>query len=296
MTNNLFDGFEQHRIATEGAEINVRVGGSGPALLLLHGFPQTHTMWHGLAPSLAATHTVVLADLRGYGDSSKPPNGDDHAGYSFRAMAADQVEVMRTLGHRSFSVISHDRGARVTQRMALDHPSAVERLAMLDIVPTRHVYNHTDKKLATAYYHWFFLIQKEDLPERLIGNDPTYYLHSALGSFGGDLSMYAPEALAEYERCIQDPATLHAMCEDYRAGASIDLKHDEADSSRKIDQPTLILWGEKGAVGALYEPLRVWRDYASDVRGRAIANAGHFLVEEQPQEVLAEIRAFLTEH
>lgn len=296
MTDSLFYGFEQRQIVTQGAEINLRVGGSGPAVLLLHGFPQTHTMWHVIAPSLAATHTVVLADLRGYGDSSKPPGGDDHAGYSFRAMAADQVEVMRTLGHRSFSVIGHDRGARVTHRMALDHQDAVERLALLDIIPTRHVYGHTDRQLATAYYHWFFLIQKEDLPERLIGNDPTYYLHSALGSFGGGLDTYAPQALAEYERCFNDAATLHAMCEDYRAAASIDLDHDEADAERKIEQPTLVLWGANGVVGNLYEPLKVWRDYASDVRGGPVRDAGHFLVEEQPDEVLAEIRAFLTEN
>ncbi|WP_279582013.1 alpha/beta fold hydrolase [Fodinicola feengrottensis] len=193
-SGQLFEGFGQRRIPTSGAEINVRVGGSGPPLLLLHGFPQTHAMWHQIAPALAATHTVVVPDLRGYGDSSTPPGGDDHAGYSFRAMAADQVEVMRTLGHQRFAVVGHDRGARVTHRMALDHPEAVERLAMLDIVPTRHVYGHTDKRLATVYYHWFFLIQPDELPERLIGNDPIYYLHSALGSFGSGLDSYAPAA------------------------------------------------------------------------------------------------------
>ncbi|GAA1700123.1 alpha/beta hydrolase [Fodinicola feengrottensis] len=293
-SGQLFEGFGQRRIPTSGAEINVRVGGSGPPLLLLHGFPQTHAMWHQIAPALAATHTVVVPDLRGYGDSSTPPGGDDHAGYSFRAMAADQVEVMRTLGHQRFAVVGHDRGARVTHRMALDHPEAVERLAMLDIVPTRHVYGHTDKRLATVYYHWFFLIQPDELPERLIGNDPIYYLHSALGSFGSGLDSYAPAALAEYERCFADPQTRHAMCEDYRAAATVDLEHDKADTGRRVQQPTLVLWGAKGAVGALYEPLTVWRDYATNVRGHSI-DAGHFLVEQQPDEVLTEIRAFLTE-
>ncbi|WP_163509948.1 alpha/beta fold hydrolase [Fodinicola acaciae] len=293
MTNSFFDGFDQRRITTSGAEINVRVGGAGPPVLLLHGFPQTHAMWHEVAPRLATDHTVVVADLRGYGDSSTPPAGDDHAGYSFRAMARDQYEVMRQLGHPFFAVVGHDRGARTAHRLALDHAEAVTKLAVLDIAPTRHVFSHTDKLMASTYYHWFFLIQPYDLPERLIGNDAKYFLHSALGSFGGALDAYDPRALAEYERCFDNAETRHAMIEDYRAAASIDLEHDEADADRRLSQPTLVLWGETGAVGRMYEPLEVWRDYADDVRGRAIADAGHFLVEQQPADVLAEIEAFL---
>lgn len=295
MTDNLFPGFDQRRIATSGAEINVRVGGAGPAVLLLHGFPQTHAMWHEVAADLATDHTVVVADLRGYGDSSTPPAGDDHAGYSFRAMAQDQYEVMRELGHPTFVAVGHDRGARTVHRLALDHADAVTKLAVLDIAPTRHVFNHTDKLMASTYYHWFFLIQPDDLPERLIGNDATYFLHGALGSFGGALDAYDPRALAEYERCFADAETRHAMIEDYRAAASIDLEHDEADADRQLSQPTLVLWGSTGAVARMYEPLTVWRDYACDVRGRAIPNAGHFLVEQQPADVLAALREFLAD-
>lgn len=291
--STLFEGFQRTRITPEstGVEINVVHGGSGPPVLLLHGFPQTHAMWHGVAPRLAERHSVVVPDLRGYGDSAKPAGGGDHADYSFRAMATDQIEVMRALGHERFVVIGHDRGARVGHRLALDHPQAVERMALLDIVPTTFVYANTDRRLATLYFHWFFLIQAEPLPERLIGGDPLFVLRRFL-SFSGGLDGYAPEALAEYERCFADPATIHAMCEDYRAGASIDLEHDEADRNRRIECPVLILWGSRGAVGALYQPLDVWRSFATDVQGHAI-EAGHFLVEERPDDTFTALSTFL---
>jgi haloacetate dehalogenase len=289
----LFEGFERRRITPKatGVDINLVHGGSGPPVLLLHGFPQTHAMWHGIAPRLAEQYSVVVPDLRGYGDSAKPPGGGDHADYSFRAMATDQIEVMKALGHERFIVIGHDRGARVGHRLALDHPEAVERMALLDIVPTSFVYANTDRRLATAYFHWFFLIQPEPLPERLIGGDPLFVLRRFL-SFSGGLDGYAPAALAEYERCFV-PATIHAMCEDYRAGASIDLEHDEADSYRKVECPVLILWGARGAVGALYQPLDVWRSFATDVSGHAI-DAGHYLVEERPDDTFAALASFLS--
>ena len=290
----MFDGFEHQRIEVSDATIDLVRGGSGPPVLLLHGYPQTRAMWSSVAAALAEGHTVVAADLRGYGDSSKPPGGPDHAGYSKRAMAADQVEAMAALGFDRFAVIGHDRGARVGHRMALDHPERVERLAVLDIVPTRTVYATVDRELATRYYHWFFLIQPFDLPERLIGADPVYYLRRALwrGLGGGSLDAFAPDALAEYERCFADPDAVHATCEDYRAAASIDLAHDEADADRRVECPVLALWGANGAVGALYEPLEVWREYADDARGRAV-DAGHFLVEERPEETLEALREFL---
>ena len=274
-------------------------GGDGPPVLLLHGFPQSHVMWHRIAPELAREHTVVAADLRGYGDSGRPAVGPDHAGYAFRAMAADQVAVMAALGADRFAVVGHDRGARVTHRMALDHPDRVTRLALLDILPTAHVYATVDRALATAYYHWFFLIQPADLPERLIGGDPLYYLHRSLGSWGSGLSAHAPEALRAYERAFADPAARHAMIEDYRAGASVDLEHDAASAAagRRIAAPCLVLWGARSVVGAsATSPLEVWRALAADpaaVAGHAVDGAGHFLAEENHADTLAALRAFL---
>jgi haloacetate dehalogenase len=292
-TAGVFDGFTRETVTTSGAEINLVRGGSGPPVLLLHGAPQTHAMWHGAAPALAEGHTVVVADLRGYGDSSKPGGGGDHAQYSFRAMAGDQLEVMRALGFDRFALVGHDRGARVAHRLVRDHPAAVERLALLDILPTDHVYGHVDRALATAYYHWFLLIQPEPLPERLLEPNAIAFLHWSLGSFGSAGSAYAPEALAEYERCFADPAAIHALCEDYRAAASIDLEHDAADRGRRIECPLLLLWGAQGVVGGLSDPLAVWSDYAADVRGEAL-QAGHFLVEQRPAETLAALRDFLS--
>jgi Predicted hydrolases or acyltransferases (alpha/beta hydrolase superfamily) len=289
----VFDGFERVRIDTGEATIAVTHGGSGPPLLLLHGFPQSSAMWGDVAPRLAEDHTVVVTDLRGYGESSRPPSGPDHAGYSFRAMAADQVAVMRELGHERFTVIGHDRGARVTHRMALDHPERVDRAAVLDILPTLHVYENVDRALATAYYHWFFFIQPDPVPENLIAGDPIGYLHALLGSWGGGLDHFSPEAIAAYERAFADPEARHAMLEDYRAGASIDLEHDRADLDRRIEAPLLVLWGARSVVGNRPEdPVEVWQQRAVDVRGASV-DAGHFLVEEAPEETLGVLRDFL---
>jgi len=289
----VFDGFERLRVETGGATINLVRGGSGPPVLLLHGYPQTHAMWHAVAPRLAEDFTVAAVDLRGYGDSSKPFGDEDHATYSKRALAADQIEVMESLGFRSFAVVGHDRGGRVGHRMALDHPDRVTRLAVLDIVPTRHVYATVGKDLATAYYHWFFFIQPYDLPETLIGADPGYYLRKKLGGWGTSLDTFAPEALAEYERCF-DPATIHASCEDYRAAASIDLVHDESDwnEGRKVACPLLALWGGQGVMERLYDVREVWRGYADEVNGEPL-DAGHFLAEERPEETSRELTSFL---
>ena len=284
--------FAQSRIATSGAEINVRTGGAGPPLLLLHGYPQTMAMWHKIAPGLAEDFTVVLADLRGYGDSSKPPGGEHHMNYSKRAMAQDQVEVMAALGHERFFVVGHDRGARVTHRMALDHAERVLKAAVLDIAPTLTMYERTDMAFATAYYHWFFLIQPFDLPERLIGADPDFYLEHKNGAWSQVANCFTAEALAEYKRCFNNPETIHATCEDYRAAASIDLDHDRADHARKIACPLLVLWGAGGVVGRSYDVLSVWGERAVNVQGRALA-CGHYLAEEAPEETLAELRAFL---
>lgn len=291
----MLEGFTGARVDVGDAQIAAVHGGSGPPVLLLHGYPQTRAMWHVAAPALAQEHTVVAPDLRGYGDSSCPPSGDDHAGYSFRAMAADQVKVMHQLGHERFAVVGHDRGARVAHRMALDHRDAVTRLAVLDIVPTLHVYDTVDRALATAYYHWFLYLQPFPVPENLIAGDPIGYLHSLLGGWGsGGLDAFAPAALAEYERCFADPRTRHAMLEDYRAAASIDLEHDRADLAAPVTVPLLALWGARGVVGRRpVDPATVWRERATDVRG-ATVDAGHFLVEERPVETLAILRRFLS--
>jgi haloacetate dehalogenase len=290
----LFPSFTSCRIKTSGAEINCVVGGSGPPLLLLHGYPQTHAMWHKLAPRLAERYTVVCSDLRGYGDSSKPDGGERHVNYSKRAMAADQVEVMRALGFARFRLAGHDRGARVTHRLCLDHSDAVVRAAVLDISPTRIMYAGTNKAFATAYYHWFFLIQPFDLPERMIGADPIYYLHKKLAGWSSGLQHFDPRALAEYERCFRDPATIHATCEDYRAAASIDLEHDAADADAKIACPLLALWGTKGVVHRMFDPISDWKSVARDVIGKPVVS-GHFLAEEAPEETLTELIAFFRE-
>jgi len=289
--SELFPGFTTRHVATAGARIHCEVGGSGPPLLLLHGYPQTHAMWHRIAPRLAERYTVVCSDLRGYGDSSKPDGGEGHVAYSKREMAKDQVEAMQALGFARFKLVGHDRGGRVAHRLCLDHPQAVERVAVLDISPTRLMYASSDMGFATAYYHWFFLIQPFDLPERLIGSDPVYYLRRKLGGLSSGLGVFDPRALAEYERCFADPATIHATCEDYRAAASIDLEHDGADAHARVQCPLLALWGEKGVVHRFFDPIADWKSVAREVRGNALAS-GHYLAEEVPEATLAALQAF----
>lgn len=284
--------FEQLRITTTGAEIKLVHGGSGRALLLLHGYPQTHVIWHAVAPRLAERFHVICPDLRGYGDSSKPPGTPDHFTYSKRAMAQDMVEVMSALGHDEFFVAGHDRGARVAHRMALDQPERIGKACVMDIAPTHHMFRTTDQHFATGYYHWFFLIQPGGLPEHMIGADPAYYLSEKLKRWSAPGARFADEAMAEYLRCFSRPDAIHASCEDYRAAATIDLVHDEADRSRKVQCPLLVLWGSKGFVHRSYDVLEVWRDYAEHVEGRAL-DCGHFLPEEAPEAVCEELSRFL---
>jgi len=291
-----FPGFRRARSAVNGTEIEHVIGGSGPPLLLLHGYPQTHVMWRHVAPVLAQRFTVVAADLRGYGDSGKPATRADHASYSKREMARDQVELMRALGFARFSVAGHDRGARVTHRMLLDHPASVERAAVLDIVPTLRMYEKTTQAFASAYYHWFFLIQPAPFPERMIGADPAAYLRYNFGegrpSRPAGLAPFLPDALDEYIRCFSDSATIHATCEDYRAAASIDLEHDRADYGRnKVACPLLVLWGEQGVIQRCFDPIADWQDHALDVRGHSMP-CGHYIPEEQPQQCAAALDAF----
>ncbi len=286
----MFDGFLRARIDVSGATIHLRRGGSGPPLLLLHGNPLTHVMWHKIAPRLAEDFAVVATDLRGYGDSSKPDGGPDHSGYSFRAMAADQVEVMAALGFNSFYACGHDRGARVAHRMALDHSDRVKRVAFLDIVPTHHVLTHISKEWAVDSYHWFFMAQPYDYPEQmLISYGLERYIRKKLDKKGVGMSGFTPEALAEYIRCCT-PENIHAVCEDYRATVGIDLAHDEADLHRKLAMPVLVLWGERSHVNR-FKPIEAWLERASDVRGKKLP-CGHYPAEQVPDETYAELRAF----
>jgi len=284
-----FPGFSRQRIATGETEINLVLGGKGPPLLLLHGYPQTHVMWHKVAPALAAQFTVVAPDLRGYGDSGKPASDAAHNVYSKRSTARDMVAVMERLGFKSFFLAGHDRGGRVAHRLTLDHPGRVERLAVLDIIPTRTVFRRVDKALATSTYHWFFLIQPE-LPEVLIGANPDFYLEWTLKKWSRNFSAFAPEAVAEYKRCFRDPATIHATCEDYRAGASTDLEHDEVDVAAKIECPLLAIWGE-GPATRWSGIADIWRERATNVTGHPL-DCGHFLAEEKPEETLEALREF----
>ncbi|MEW6583766.1 MAG: alpha/beta hydrolase [Actinomycetota bacterium] len=285
-------GFTTERIGADGADINVALGGTGSPVLLLHGYPQTHAMWHRVAPLLAERFRVVAADLRGYGDSAKPPGDARHETYSKRAMAGDMVAVMDALGFDRFAVVGHDRGARVAHRMAMDHPGRVERLAVLDIVPTHHLFATADRAFADAYWHWFFLSQRPPLPEALIGGAPRAFLHALLERWAAAPGALAPEAVAEYERCW-DAATIHASCEDYRAAASIDLEHDDADLGTRVACPTLVVWGELGRMGRLYDVMATWRARAADVRGVSLP-CGHFVAEEEPAACARELLAFLT--
>jgi haloacetate dehalogenase len=286
----LFEGFTASKMQTAGANIYAVSGGKGPPVLLLHGYPETHVLWHKVAPRLAENYTVVAADLRGYGDSSKPADGENHSGYSKRAMAQDQVEVMRHFGFEKFAVAGHDRGARVAHRMAADHPDRVTKLAVLDVVPTHKLYHNVTREFATAYYHWFFLAQPAPFPETLIGNSVEFFMNRQFRALMPNA--VTPEAYAEYLRCFRDPATVHAACEDYRAAASIDLQHDDADLSHKIACPVLALWAERGPMNRLFDVLATWRERAEHVTGKALPS-GHFLPEEVPDQTLAELRTFL---
>jgi haloacetate dehalogenase len=291
----------RHRVnetaAGEAIEICARDGGSGPPLLLLHGFPQTHAMWRRVARLLAPRFTLVMPDLRGYGDSSKPADSLDHAEHSKRAMAADMRFLMRRLGHERFGVAGHDRGGRVAHRLALDHPDAVTRLAVIDIAPTLDMYECTDLAFASAYYHWFHLIQPAPLPERMIVGDWRFYLRHKMGGWGsGGLAHVEPDALAEYERAFGNPATVHAMCEDYRASAGIDLAHDRASraAGEKIACPLLVLWGERGVVHRLFDPPALWRAQCAGPLTTRLMPAGHYIPEELPEATAAELQAFFT--
>ena len=286
----MFEGFRTETVDVDGVEILARVAGSGPPLLLLHGSPQTLLMWHLVAPKLAEEFTVVATDLRGYGDSSKPQSAPDHGPYSKRAMAEDQVSVMKHFGFDRFALCGHDRGGRVGYRMALDHPKVVTKLAVLDIIPTWEAFSRADMAFGLGYWHWFFLAQPYDLPERLLAAEPEKAL------FRGGSEAIAPEAMEEYVRCLREPETIHATCEDYRAAATIDFAHDAEDreAGRRIACPLLALWGSRGFLEGHYDVLEVWRGWAADVRGRAI-DSGHYIPEEAPEETLAEVRAFFGE-
>jgi haloacetate dehalogenase len=294
-SDDLFPGFTDERIRAGDVTLHVRRGGSGPPLLLLHGYPQTLAMWHRVAAPLAARHGVVLADLRGYGDSDKPPSAPDHAPYSKRAMARDALLLMRALGHERFAVLGHDRGGRVGHRLALDAPESVARLAVLDIAPTLAMYEQTTMEFARAYYHWFFLIQPEPLPERLIGADPDLFLRTKLRGWSQGRWPFDEAAVEEYVRCFRDPATIHASCEDYRAAVGTDLDDDDAAAARGqlVTAPTLALWGEHGFVGRHYgDVTAIWRDYADTVTGHSLP-CGHFLAEECPKETAEALTDFL---
>ena len=296
----LFAGFESREVATRRGALHAMIGGDGPPLLLLHGYPQTHLMWHSVAPLLADRYTVVATDLTGYGTSWRPTPTADHEPHSKRAMARDQIEAMTCLGFDSFAVAGHDRGGRVAYRMALDHPGRVQRLAVLDIVPTGEVWRRADGELARRYWHWSFLALPAPLPERLIGGDPQAFfdLHVRAGlGLGREPGRYPPAVLDAYRRILDDAGTVEAMCEDYRAGASVDVEHDDADTAagRTIGCPVLVLWSSRGALPRLYgDVLEVWRPWAPDLRGEGF-DATHFLAEDRPEDTAARLLEFLAE-
>jgi haloacetate dehalogenase len=296
--NELFSGFETCRVDAGEAEIFLRRKGSGPPLLLLHGFPETHLMWHRIAPELARDFTVICADLRGYGASDKPASAPDHAPYAKRAMAKDMIVVMERLGFERFSIIGHDRGGRVAYRLALDHPDRVERVALLDIIPTGEVFARADARFALAFWPWSLLTQPAPLPERLVLADPAAVVDDALTSWGSPSSQFPAEVRATYVAALRDAASVHAICEDYRAAATIDRACDDADraSGRRIRSPLLVLWSAGDALdswyGAAGGPLGIWGEWAHDVRGRSLSG-GHFFPEVNSVETLAELRGFL---
>ncbi|WP_459176613.1 alpha/beta fold hydrolase [Ewingella americana] len=290
----MFEHFTQGRIAVNGTDIAYRIAGQGEPLLLLHGHPQTQAIWHKVAPGLTTQFTVVLADLRGYGDSGKPEPDAEHLRYSKREMAQDQVELMQALGFNQFSVIAHDRGARVAHRLALDHPQAVKRMVLMDIAPTLAMYQQTNEAFARAYWHWFFLIRPAPLPEALIRADADLYLRSVMGSRSAGMQPFSEEAYADYLRCLQLDGTARGICEDYRASATIDLQHDQIDldAGRKVRCPLLILWGEQGTVGKCFKPLDEWAKVAEQVTGEALP-CGHYIAEEQPERLVEKVLSFL---
>ena len=286
-------GFELRQAQVNGVRISYAIGGDGPAMLLLHGHPQTHIVWRKVAPRLVkAGYTVIAPDLRGYGDSEAPPSDPTHAPYSKREMARDQVALLDHLGHDSAIVIGHDRGGRVAHRMALDHPDRVSRIVVLDIAPTATMYARTDKEFATRYFWWFFLIQPFDLPERMIGADPEYFLRRHIDGQVKTPGAVDDAAFAEYLRCYDNPDTIHAICEDYRAAASIDLDHDAADADFRITAPLLALWGQKGVVGDLYDVVATWVEKANTVTGKALP-CGHAIPEEVPELLVDDVLGFL---
>jgi haloacetate dehalogenase len=294
----IFAGFEPRDVPTTRGTVHALVGGSGPPLLLLHGYPQSHLMWHAAAPLLAERHTVVATDLAGYGASFRPDPAPDHAPHGKRALALDQVEAMAALGFDRFAVAGHDRGGRVAYRMALDHPDRVERLAVLDIVPTGEVWRRADRNFARGYWHWGFLALPAPLPERLIGGDPQTFFDLAVRggmALGAEPGRYPAEVMDAYRRALDDPGAVEAMCEDYRAGATIDVEHDDADrdAERRIGCPVLVLWGGRGGLPFFYsDVLEVWRPWARELSGRAL-DSSHFLAEDRPEETAAELLGFL---
>jgi haloacetate dehalogenase len=291
---DLFPGFDRRLVHATGADIHAVIGPTraGPAVLLLHGYPQTHVIWHKMAARLSERFNVVATDLRGYGDSGKPASTPDHAPYSKREMARDQVEVMHALGHERFFLVGHDRGGRVAHRLALDHAARVLKLAVLDIAPTLAMYEKTTEAFARAYWHWFFLILKAPLPERMIGTDAAAFLAAKMGEGSAGMSAFTPQAWAEYKRCFT-PGTVHASCEDYRAAAGIDLEHDREDraAGRKVAAPLLALWGANGVIEKCFNALEEWRSVALDVRGHSLP-AGHYLPEEVPDLVAQDLEKF----
>jgi haloacetate dehalogenase len=290
----LFPGFSIGTAQANGVAIPYVTAGTGPPLLLLHGFPQNKAIWHRVAPALTRRFTVVIPDLRGYGDAGKPTGPPDHSAYSKRNMALDQLELMRSLGHGAFSVVGHDRGARVAHRLAQDHPRAVTKLMTLDICPTLAMYEQTNMLFATAYWHWFFLIQPAPLPETLITADPVFFMTRFMGNRHAGLAPFVPDAWQEYTRCMSDPACVHAMCEDYRAAATIDLVHDRADraAGHKLSCPLRVLWGKHGIIERCYKPLEEWFKVAETVSGHPL-ESGHYIPEEAPEALIAEIESFL---
>ena len=287
----MLENFISKKIKTTDALINTKIGGTGPPILLMHGYPQTHLMWHKIAPQLSKKFTVIVTDLRGYGDSSKPKTDNSHIVYSKKRMALDQVEVMKALGFEKFYAVGHDRGARVLHRMMIDNQNSVKKAVFMDIVPTLTMYNTADKNFAYNYYHWFFLTQPYDFPERLIGGNPEYYLRKKIKAWGKNKDFIPKEVFNEYLRCFSKKETIHASCEDYRASFTIDLEHDKNDYGKKIKNPIYVMWGEYGFVGNNYQVIDVWKEYATNVKGKALP-CGHYIPEESPGETLKFLLEF----